>query len=204
MFCMTPKIRNLGQRCRFRAPRCIFRPCRGPLATRSPLSRMVRNTLLCWTFWSNRRWDPEGLPDFYGFDHSLSEKWCQSPIWRDGARKEHHQYSSFILSYSDPELVLGWYGSGGHLWIFVSMTICKFLKFWKKMKFEHCHARVFMTSKTRFFFHKIWCFAWLRKFEILAREVVSEHLGVFFRPCRGPLATRSRPLLGRGGFLGRR
>ena len=30
------------------------------------------------------------------------------------------------------------------------------------------------------------------KLKILAREVVSEHLGVFFLPCRGPLATRSR------------
>ena len=50
MFCMTPKTRNFGRRGRFEHLGVFFRPCRGPLATRSRHIYMVRSTLLFWNF----------------------------------------------------------------------------------------------------------------------------------------------------------
>ena len=107
-----------------------------------------------------------------------------------GPETQHEQHQSFILSHSSPELVRLMRFRGPFV------TFCDhehwfFFEFLKILKFECCHARVFMTPQIRFFY-KIWCFTWLRKFEMLAREVVSEHPGVFFHPCRGPFAARSR------------
>ena len=53
-------------------------------------------------------------------------------------------------------------------------------------------ASFFMTPKFRIFGRKHLIFAGLQKSKILLRRIVSEHFGIFFRPCRGPLAARSR------------
>ena len=58
-------------------------------------------------------------------------------------------------------------------------------------------ASFFMTSKFRNFGRKNRFFAGRQKSKILVRLIVSEHLGIFFRPCRGQLAARSRPPYGR-------
>ena len=54
-----------------------------------------------------------------------------------------------------------------------------------------------MTLKFRFFCRKNRFFAGPQKSKICIRLIVSEHSGIFFRPCRGPLAARSRPPYGR-------
>ena len=58
-------------------------------------------------------------------------------------------------------------------------------------------ASFFMTPKFRNFGGKNRIFAGPQKSKILLGHIVSEHLGIFFRPCRGPLAARSRPPYGR-------
>ena len=58
-------------------------------------------------------------------------------------------------------------------------------------------ASFFMTSKFRNFGRKNRFFAEPQKSKILVILIVSEHLGVFFRPCRGPLAARSPVPYGR-------
>ena len=54
-------------------------------------------------------------------------------------------------------------------------------------------ASFFMTPKFRNFGHKNRFFVEPQKSKILLRHIVSEPCGIFFRPCRGPLAARSRP-----------
>ena len=58
-------------------------------------------------------------------------------------------------------------------------------------------ARFFMSPKFRNFGSKHQFFAEHQKSKILLRHIVSEQFGIFFRPCRGPLAARSRPPYGR-------
>ena len=58
-------------------------------------------------------------------------------------------------------------------------------------------ASFFMTPKFRNFGRKHRFFAEHQKSKILLRHIVSEQFGIFFRPCRGPLAARSRPPYGR-------
>ena len=58
-------------------------------------------------------------------------------------------------------------------------------------------ASFFMTPKFRNFGRKNRFFAGPQKSKILVGLIVSEHFGIFFAPCRGPLAARSRPPYGR-------
>ena len=50
------------------------------------------------------------------------------------------------------------------------------------------------APRQRHFFGKFHNF---QKSKILLRHIVFEHFRIFFRPCRGPLAARSRPPYGR-------
>ena len=54
-------------------------------------------------------------------------------------------------------------------------------------------ASFFITSKFRNVGRKNKIFARPQKSKILVGLIVSEHFGIFFAPCRGPLAARSRP-----------
>ena len=54
-----------------------------------------------------------------------------------------------------------------------------------------------MTSKFRNFGGKNRIFVGPQKSKILFGHILSEHLGIFFWPCRGPLAARSAFAYGR-------
>ena len=81
-----------------------------------------------------------------------------------------------------------------------SAAICLHLISWKYQfralrneKVIPCHATVHASKNSNLFLWKNELFGECETSHFLLRHAFSKHLGIFFAPCRGPLAARERP-----------